>query len=692
MRTPLTGILLLALAAFALPVGAATITWSGAGANTNWSNAANWQGGVVPGAADRAAFTGIAPTASVTVDAPVTVIGIDFAGDANYNLTGSLVTVTGTTPFTVTSSTVGIFTLQTGVTFTAASPTLSVVTTASPGAQLNLLKGLTTFAGGTVQLQAGTAPFGQILLQNVRETAATAYVVSGNAAYFQGTNVVTGPITCNGRSLGGNGPKPFGTASIVMNQGVLSIISASSGTTTGPVTLQAPPNSTNVTQASLLNSTGPLKIQGTLNASNTQIINALANITVTGKLGGGAVLEIEGPGTVEFDGANGTFSGVLNVDSPTTFVFGANSVLDSSARLGVTGGSLIVGPTTQTVSAFSCSGSVAISVGQGFLNVNGPVTAGVCSMTLNVPATLSPPPGVIYSVMANGGQNVLPIFAGLPDGTVLNVNGTAMTVSYHGGRSGRDLVLSASGSTAPPPLVGQLTDMWWAGSAENGWGMSIVQHVDTLFIALYIYDSNGNPTWLVMPGGQWDASHTTYTGSLYGPVSSPYFAYDVSRFVVGASQGSIAITFQDNNNASVDYSIGGNPGHKVIQRQIYGNGLASSVDYSDLWWGGSAQNGWGITIMQQGTTLFPVWYTYDANGKPFWYVMPGGTWNAAGDTYSGAIYRTTSSPWVGVTYDPTKLTVTAAGTYSIKFAGTGATFSYTADGHSGSMALSRQPF
>ena len=692
MRTPLTRLLLLALAAFALPVGAASITWSGAGANTNWSNSANWQGGVVPGASDRAVFNGTSPSGLVNVDVPVTVIGFDFSGDANYTLSGSLVvTVSGTTPFTVTSSAGGIFTLQTGVTFTAASATLSVTASTSPGPQLKLLKGLTTFAGGTVQLQAGTAPYGQIILENVRQSAATAYTVSGNAAYFGGDNVVTGPVTCNGRSLGGSGVRPFGTASIQMNQGVLNIISSPGGTTIGPVNLQAPFSSTNA-QGSLINSSGPLRIQGTLTASSQQSINALADITVTGKLGGGAVLEIEGPGTVEFDGANGTFNGVLNVDSPASLVFGANSVLDSSARLGLTGGSLTVDSTTQTVSAFSCSGQFEISIGHGSLNVNGPVSAGSCSLTLDVPATLSPTAGVIYTVISNGGQSPLPVFVGLPDGSVVNVNGTAMTVSYHGGLSGRDLIVSATGSSLPPPLVGQLTDMWWGGTAENGWGLSIVQHVDTLFGALYIYDANGNPVWLVMPGGKWDATHTTYTGSLFEPIGSPYFAYDATKFVAGSVRGSLAITFLDNNNATIDYAIDSGSGHKVIQRQVFGNGAAASVDYSDLWWGGSSQNGWGITIIQQGSTLFPVWYTYDANGKPFWYVMPGGTWNAAGDTYSGAIYRTTGSPWVGMIYDPTKLTVTTAGTYAIKFAGTGATFSYTADGHSGTMALVRQPF
>jgi len=52
-------------------------------------------------------------------------------------------------------------------------------------------------------------------------------------------------------------------------------------------------------------------------------------------------------------------------------------------------------------------------------------------------------------------------------------------------------------------------DMWWAGPQENGWGLTITQHNDLLFLAWYIYDANGNPYWIVMPSGTWNASHTT---------------------------------------------------------------------------------------------------------------------------------------------------------------------------------------
>jgi hypothetical protein len=73
--------------------------------------------------------------------------------------------------------------------------------------------------------------------------------------------------------------------------------------------------------------------------------------------------------------------------------------------------------------------------------------------------------------------------------------------------------------------------------------------------------------------------------------------------------------------------------------------------------------------------------------------MPGGTWNAAGDTYSGAMYRTTGPPgWTDLVYDPSLLKVIQAGTYSITFTASGATFNYNVDGRTGTLQLVREPF
>ena len=234
--------------------------------------------------------------------------------------------------------------------------------------------------------------------------------------------------------------------------------------------------------------------------------------------------------------------------------------------------------------------------------------------------------------------------------------------------------------------------LWWAGAAENGWGMSLTQHGSTLFAAFYIYDSQGQPIWVVMPGGSWNASNTSYTGGLYIPSGSWWGAYDATRFVPGNSVGTATIAFTDANTAVVSYTINGVSGTKSITRQPLSAPDSTPVaSYGDLWWGGSAQNGWGVVINQQYRTLFVVWYTYDTTGKTVWYVATGSWTNA--NTITGTAYRTTGSPWIGSTYDPSALVPTAVGTISISFTDlNNAVMSYTIDGTTGSKSITRQPF
>ena len=263
-----------------------------------------------------------------------------------------------------------------------------------------------------------------------------------------------------------------------------------------------------------------------------------------------------------------------------------------------------------------------------------------------------------------------------------------------GGLGDDDLMMNGSitdlGMLAIPN--GVMQDLWWSGAGENGWGMSIVQHRDVLFANMFVYDASGAPTWYVMPDGSWNSSHTVYTGNLYLPKGSPFFAYDATKFDIGASVGTATLTFTDANNASFDYTISGVTGHKSITRILFGpQSPPTDKPLGDLWWAGSAQNGWGLAVLQQYSTLFALWFTYDANGKATWFVMPSGSW-VVKDDYQGKIYRADGPPWLGVTYDVSRHHLTEAGTFRFRVTSDGATFDYTVDGHTGSIPLSRIPF
>ena len=236
-------------------------------------------------------------------------------------------------------------------------------------------------------------------------------------------------------------------------------------------------------------------------------------------------------------------------------------------------------------------------------------------------------------------------------------------------------------------------DLWWAGSQENGWGMSITQHGAMLFVALYVYDAQGRPLWVVMPGGSWNGGFTAFTGALYIPTGSWFGAYNASQLVPNAPVGSATITFTGPATARLDYNINGVVGQKNIQRQLFGPADATPVaTFGDMWWGGTAQNGWGLAISQQYRTLFAVWYTYDQSGRTVWFVVPSGTWTAA-NVYTGTAYRTTGSPWIGAPYNPAALVPQPVGTVTLTFHdANNATMSYTVEGVTQSKAIVRQGF
>jgi hypothetical protein len=247
---------------------------------------------------------------------------------------------------------------------------------------------------------------------------------------------------------------------------------------------------------------------------------------------------------------------------------------------------------------------------------------------------------------------------------------------------------------APAALETPWQDLWWAGLGENGWGMSVVQHRDTLFAVIYAYDAAGSPTWYVMSSGTWNAAHTVFTGALFHPLGAPFPAYDATRFDVGGPVGQASLDFTDPSSAVLSYAIDGVSGRKSISRNPFGPvDLSASLTVGDMWWGGVAQNGWGLAILQQYRTLFAVWFTYDANGQPAWYVMPSGHWTDA-QTWEGRIYRATSSAWLGAAYDPAQFHTTDLGPFRLHFdaqAGTG-TFDYTVGARSGSIPIQRTPF
>ena len=117
----------------------------------------------------------------------------------------------------------------------------------------------------------------------------------------------------------------------------------------------------------------------------------------------------------------------------------------------------------------------------------------------------------------------------------------------------------------PEPAV-SYTDLWW-NPAESGWGMSITQGpTNEVFAVWFVYDAAGNPIWYTLQPGHWNTM-SGYTGPIYR-TSGPAFtgAFDPSA-VHEVQVGTGGLSFESATTGHFFYTIDGQSGTKVIQRQ-----------------------------------------------------------------------------------------------------------------------------
>lgn len=194
---------------------------------------------------------------------------------------------------------------------------------------------------------------------------------------------------------------------------------------------------------------------------------------------------------------------------------------------------------------------------------------------------------------------------------------------------------------------------------------------------------NGSGTITSTPGGISCGSSCTYVAPANSLVTLTATATASDTFTgwsgACAGTGSCTITLDASKlvTATFDAALGSKP-----------------LDYTDLWWGGESENGWGISITQHtpSDVQFNAFYVYEANGTPTWYVMPGGTWNSNFTAYTGALYRPTGSPLDK--YNASQMVVGASvGNATLTFiSATAATVTYTINGISASKNIVRQSF
>ena len=230
--------------------------------------------------------------------------------------------------------------------------------------------------------------------------------------------------------------------------------------------------------------------------------------------------------------------------------------------------------------------------------------------------------------------------------------------------------------------------LWWNAN-ESGWGMSITQHGNTIFGAVYTYDDAGLPTWYVIPNCP--LASTTCSGDIYKVAggTSPAVPWNGTAKNV-TKVGTGTLTFSNTSTGAFTYNINNVAGSKSITQQVFATGTTPpAVDYTDLWWNAN-ESGWGISLTQQFGTIFAAWYAYDVLGKAIWYVMPNCPVSGTGCT--GTLYQVTGGESLTTAWNGTNTPI-VVGNMSLAFGdAANATMTYTLNGLTSSRAITRQTY
>jgi hypothetical protein len=88
---------------------------------------------------------------------------------------------------------------------------------------------------------------------------------------------------------------------------------------------------------------------------------------------------------------------------------------------------------------------------------------------------------------------------------------------------------------------------------------------------------------------------------------------------------------------------------------------ASADDFTDIWWAGQAQSGWGVNMIQSQDVIFATLFVHGPapSTTEFWYVASLD--RTLGGDYTGDLYQTTGTG-IGAAWNPADRTATKVGT------------------------------
>lgn len=387
------------------------------------------------GLLDFAAAATLTGSWTLSLASDVTFSGVVGESGGSRGLTKAgtgLLTLAGTNTYTGTTTvSAGTVSIGDGVTTGSVAGPISVAT----GSTIRFAT-----AAATPQTYAG-AISGDGLLE---KTAAGTLTLSGTNSYAGGTSITGGAIVFDTlATIGGTGANVTvatgATAALVtgdFNTFLGRINTASTGTIALAADSSSPINLGSLPSAASLGAVGTVTYSGTLTpAAGTYRLGGLSGTLVldqAAQITGANVLETTGNVTLA---ATMNHSGGTFVRAGTLALTGGDDRLPTTGAVTVSGGTLALGSTSQTVPGITLGGvagsAATVDVGTGSLRLGGNVTY---SATNNPPAATITGSGGTLALLGNGtftvgnsGSRALTVSAIIADG-----DGTARSLTKDG--------------------------------------------------------------------------------------------------------------------------------------------------------------------------------------------------------------------------------------------------------------------
>ncbi len=236
------------------------------------------------------------------------------------------------------------------------------------------------------------------------------------------------------------------------------------------------------------------------------------------------------------------------------------------------------------------------------------------------------------------------------------VGSTTTLIAATHGRGMFQASLSSSSTSATPE-----TGWWWYAS-ESGRGFSLEVSGNNLFLAGYLYSTDGTPIWYVSSGAR--ASNGVYQGTLqqFSGGQTLSGSYQAPSYL--GSVGTVTLSFDTTTSGRLTWPGGTIP---LTRYDIVSGGVtagASAGMPQKGWWWNSSESGRGYFIEVQGSTMFLATYMYDSTGQAAWYVSNGSMTSTS--LYTGVLTEFRGGQTLGGPYNaPT--TSLNAGTITIQF-------------------------